>query len=109
MRRALTIAADYFVIAKPNRTQLATQAIRAANLTLELCQLVEGLNGIASRQWDTGNHVKLETQFSLETGQGANWLSLLGLMNNILNGTGDVTGATRRAQIQEFIDRQAGQ
>jgi hypothetical protein len=50
-----------------------------------------------------------EAQFGLAAGQGANALSLLGLINTILNTSGEVTGANRLAQLDEFQARLAGQ
>lgn len=59
--------------------------------------------------WDGADFAVFEAQFGIATGQGANALSLLGLIHTILNSTTDVTGAARRSQLAEFIARLAGQ
>lgn len=107
--RRIAIAADYIQITRTNRPQLGSQLIRAANLTKELRELVDGLNDIGSHQFDGGDYSMFEAQFGVPTGQGANALNLLGLINTIYNTNGDVTGASRLAQLDEFVGRLAGQ
>jgi hypothetical protein len=101
------MAADYIVVTKTNRPQLGNQLIRAANLTKELRELVDGLNDVAGHQVDGGNVALFESQFGV-TG-GANVVTLLGLVNTIFNTSGEVTGANRLSQLDEFVGRLAGQ
>ena len=101
------MAADYIVVTKTNRPQLGNQLIRAANLLRELRDLVDALNDVGQHQFDGADYSVFEAQFGV-TG-GANVLTLLGLAHTILNTNTDVTGANRLSQLNEFVDRLAGQ
>ena len=103
------MASDYIVVTRTNRPQLATLLVRAANLTRELRDLVDVLNDIGQHQFNGGDYSVLESQFGLQTGVGPNALTLLGLINTILNSNGEVTGANRLAQLDEFVSRLANQ
>lgn len=103
------MAADYIIVSKTNRPQLGTQLIRAANLTRELRDLIDAIHDIGQHQFDGGNFTMFEQQFGLPAGSGGNTLTLLGLVNNIFNTNTDVTGASRLSQLNEFVDRLAGQ
>ena len=106
------MAADYIVVTKTNRPQLGTQLIRAANLMRELRDLIDALNDTGGHMWVSGtpdDYSVFEAQFGLTAGTGSNTLSLLGLINTILNTNTDVTGANRLAQLDEFVARLAGQ
>ena len=103
------MAADYLVITRSNRPNLGSQLIRSANDLLELCDRVQALNDAGSHMFDGADYTVFEAQFGIAAGQGANALSLLGLINTILNTSTDVTGANRRSQLAEFIARLAGQ
>lgn len=103
------MAADYIVITKTSRPQLGNQLIRAANLTVELSDLLAQLNDIGQHQFNGADYSVFETQFGLTAGQGANALTLLGLINTIFNTNTDVTGANRLSQLKEFAGRLAGQ
>jgi hypothetical protein len=103
------MAADYIVVTKTNRPQLGSQLIRAANLTRELRDLIDALNDIGQHQFNGADYSVFETQFGLTAGQGANVLTLLGLVNTIMNTSGAVTDANRLSQLNEFVDRLAGQ
>lgn len=103
------MAADYIAITKTSRPQLGNQLIRAANLTRELRDLIDALNDIGQHQFDGGDFTVFETQFGIPAGQGGNTLTLLGLINTIFNGNGEVTGAQRLAQLDEFVARLSGQ
>jgi hypothetical protein len=96
-------------VVKTNRPQLGTQLIRAANLLRELRDLVDALNDVGQHQFDGADYSVFEAQFGLAAGTGANALTLLGLANTVLNTSTDVTGANRLAQLNEFVDRLAGQ
>ena len=101
------MAADYIAVTKTNRPQLGNQLIAAANRLRELRDLVDALNDAGSHMFDGADYTVFEAQFGV-TG-GANVLSLIGLLNTILNTNSDVTGANRLAQLDEFVARLAGQ
>ena len=101
------MAADYIVVNRAK--QLGNRLVRAAELVRETCDLVDSINDVGQHCFNGGDFSVFETQFGLVTGTGSNTLTLLGLVNTILNGTGEVTGANRRAQLDEFISRLAGQ
>jgi hypothetical protein len=101
------MAADYIVVTRTNRPQMGSQLIRAANLLKELRELVDGINDAGNHMFNGADYSLFEQQFGV-TG-GANVLSLIGLVNTILNTNTDVTGANRAAQLEEFQARLAGQ
>jgi hypothetical protein len=101
------MAADFIAVTKTSRPQLGNQLIRAANLTRELRDLIDALNDAGQHMFTGADYTVFEAQFGV-TG-GANVLTLLGLINNILNTNGEVTGANRLAQLDEFVARLAGQ
>lgn len=103
------MAADYIPITRTNRPQMGNQLIRAANLTRELRDLIDAINDAGQHMFNGGDYTLFEAQFGVPTGQGANTLSLLGLINNIFNTNGEVTGANRLSQLDEFVARLAGQ
>lgn len=103
------MAADYLAITKTNRPQLGNQLIAAANRLRELRDLVDALNDAGQHMFNGGDYTMFETQFGVASGQGANALTLLGLMHNILNTNTEVTGANRLSQLDEFVARLAGQ
>jgi len=101
------MAADYIVVTKTSRPQLGNQLIRAANLTKELRELVDGLNDAGQHMFNGADYTLFEQQFGVSN--GANVLTLLGLINTIFNSNGEVTGANRLSQLDEFQSRLAGQ
>lgn len=101
------MAADYIVVNKTNRPPLGTQLIRAANDLKAIRELVDGLNDIAGHQVNGGDVTMFESQFGVTN--GANVVTLLGLINTILNTNGSVVGTDRLSQIDEFVGRLAGQ
>lgn len=103
------MAADYLVVTKTNRPQLGNQLISAGNRLRELRDLIDALNDAGQHMFTGGDYSLFEAQFGLNTGQGANALTLIGLMSNILNTTTEVTGANRLSQLDEFVARVAGQ
>lgn len=103
------MAADYIVVTRTNRPQMGSQLIRAANLMRELRDLVDALNDAGQHCFNGGDYSLFESQFGLSAGQGANTLTLLGLVNTIVNTNTDVTGANRLSQLDEFVARLAGQ
>lgn len=103
------MAADYLNIKTPNRPQLGTQLISLANQLLTVQQLCAALAGVQGHQFNGADYSVFEAQFGLPVGTGANVATLLGNLNTILNTNTDVTGANRATQLQEFINRLAGQ
>lgn len=101
------MAADYIPVTKTNRPQLGNQLIRAANLTRELRDLIDAINDAGQHMFNGADYTVFEAQFGV-TG-GANVLTLIGLVNTILNTNGEVTGAARLSQLDEFVARLAGQ
>lgn len=81
--------------------------IRSANLLRELRDLIDALNDSGQHMFNGADYTVFEAQFGV-TG-GANVLTLLGLINTILNSNSEVTGANRLAQLDEFVARIAGQ
>lgn len=103
------MAADYIVISRTSRPQLGNQLISLANHLRDVRDLCDALNDIGQHQFNASDYSLFETQFGLQAGQGANVLTLLGLVNTILNTSGTVTGADRLNQLDEFVSRLAGQ
>ncbi len=101
------MAADYIVVTKTNRPQLGNQLIAAANRLKELRELIDGLNDAGQHMFAGADYSLFESQFGV-TG-GANVLSLIALVNAIFNTNGEVTGANRLSQLDEFVARLAGQ
>lgn len=88
---------------------MGTQLIQAANLLRQLRDLVDALNDAGGHMWTGADFTLFEAQFGLAAGTGSNTLTLLGLINTILNTNTDVLGATRASQLDEFVARLAGQ
>lgn len=103
------MAADYIPITRTARPQLGSQLIRAANLTRELRDLIDAINDAGQHMFDGGDFSVFETQFGIPAGQGGNVLTLLGLINNIMNTNTTVAGTDRLSQLDEFVARLAGQ
>lgn len=101
------MAADYIVVTRTNRPNMGANLIQAANKLKELRELVDGLNDAGNHQFSAGDYSLFEQQFGV-TG-GANVLTLIGLVNTILNTNTEVTGANRLSQLDEFVARLAGQ
>jgi hypothetical protein len=98
---------DFIPINRAKQTGNLT--VRAAELISELSDLLNKLSNIAGHGINGADYTVLETQFGIATGAGANFASLLGLMQNIFNTNTEITGANRLSQIKEFIGRIAGQ
>lgn len=101
------MAADYISV---NRTkQLGNLLVRAADLLRELRELVDKIYDAGNHSNDGVTYTVMETNFGLSSGTGANTLTLIGLVNDILNTNTTVAGATRLANLDEFAARLAGQ
>lgn len=103
------MAADRIIVNKTNRTQAGSQAIAVANAITDLQNKVAALNAIAGHGVNVSDYTVLEADFSLAPGAGANFATLLGLINTILNTNTDVTGANRLSQLNEYAARLAAQ
>lgn len=101
------MAADFIEVTRTNRPMMGTQLIRLANLLREVRDLSDALNDAGNHMFNGADYAQFEAQFGV-TG-GANVLTLLGLVNTILNTNGEVTGANRLSQLDEFVARVAGQ
>src|SRR5688572_8312271 len=103
------MAADYVVVTKTNRPVMGNALISVANDLRNLRDKIDAVNDAAQHMVNGGDHTLLEQQFGVGVGAGANLVTLLGLINTILNTSSDVTGANRLAQLDEFVARIAGQ
>lgn len=101
------MAADYIVVSRSKN--LGNLLVQAADKLRELRELVDRISDAAGHSWDTGDYTLLESNFGLAAGQGANALTLIGLVQTILNSGTDVTGASRLSQLDEFAARLSGQ
>ena len=101
-------ADDDYIVVNRNK-QLGNNLVRIASLLDELRELASSLNDIGQHCFDGSDYTVFEAQFGLASGTGANTLSLLGLLNTILNSNGTVAGADRLAQLNEFESRLNGQ
>ena len=101
------MAADYISV---NKTKtLGASLVRSADLFRELRELVDKLNDVGQHSFTGSDYTVFEANFGLVAGTGANALTLLGLINTIVNSNTDVTGANRLAQMDEYVARLAGQ
>lgn len=101
------MAADFLTI--NTSKQLGAKYVRAANLVRELRELIDSLSDAGSHSFDGADYSVFETNFGVATGQGANALTLINLMQEIFNSNVDVSGAFRLSRIEEFVARVAGQ
>lgn len=101
------MAADYLAVDRSR--QLGNALVRAADLLSELGDLIDKLSSIGNHCFNGADYTVFEARFGLVAGTGANALSLLNLIQTILNSNTDVTGANRLSQLKEFIARVAGQ
>lgn len=103
------MAADYLAISRTNRPNMGNQLIRAANLMRELRDLIDAINDAGNHMFAGADYTVFAAQFGIASADAANALTLLGLVNTIMNTNTDVTGANRLAQLDEFVSRLAGQ
>jgi hypothetical protein len=101
------MAADYIVVTKTNRPQLGNQLVTLANKLRDVRDLCDALNDAGQHQFEAADYSLFQSQFGVSN--GANVLTLIGLVNTILNTNGEVTGANRLSQLDEFVSRLAGQ
>lgn len=101
------MAADFIVV---NRTkQLGNYLARSADMLREVRDIIDKLNDAVGHCFNAADFSVMESQFGLAAGTGANTATLLGLIQAILNGNSEVTGANRLAQLDEFVARLWGQ
>lgn len=101
------MAADYIVV---NRSkQLGNSLVRAADMLRELRELIDKLKDVGNHCVNAGDYSVMETVYGLASGSGANTLTLVNILNDILNTNTAVAGDTRLGQIEEFVARLAGQ
>jgi hypothetical protein len=101
------LAADFIAV---NRSkQLGNNFVRLASMLLECRQLAESLVASGNHCFDGSDYTVFEAQFGLAPGAGANTMNLLGLVRGVLNTDDDIVGANRKAWLDEFTARVAGQ
>lgn len=104
------MAADRIIFPKTNRSQLANRMVSAANALLDLMTESQALTDIVSHDINAADYSALETELGITAGTGANFATLLGNLNDILNvNTVEVTAANRIARLKEFVSRVACQ
>ena len=101
------MAADFIGVDRSKA--LGSQLVIAANQLLATANLISQLNAIGQHCFAASDFSVFEAKFGLAAGTGSNVLTLLGLINNNLNTNTEIVGATRLANIQEFIARISGQ
>ena len=67
------------------------------------------MNDAASHMHDGANYAMVETRFGLAGGAGANFVTMLQQLHDILNSNATVAGADRLSRLDEFVARLAGQ
>jgi hypothetical protein len=103
------MANDFLAITATSRPQMGNQAIRLANLLREVRDLADALNDAANHMHDGATFTTVEQRFGLPGGTGANFVTLLGYVQEILNTSTAVSDANRLARLDEFVGRVAGQ
>lgn len=103
------MAIDFTVITKTNRPQQGNQAVALANQLRDIRDKADALNDAASHMHDGSNYALVESQFGLSAGAGANFVTLLQQLHDILNTSATVSDANRLARLDEFVARLAGQ
>lgn len=101
------MAADYINVDRTK--QLGNTLVMAADRTRELREMIDKLKDATNHSNDGSDYSLMETNFGIATGMGANCATLINILDNVLNGSGDLAGATRLGQIEEFVARLAGQ
>lgn len=89
--------------------QLGLLAVQTANLIYQVQANLTKLSGAIGHSNDGTTYTTEEAVFGLNSGAGANFATLVGLVNTIFNTNTDVTGANRLSQLNEFCARLAGQ
>lgn len=101
------MASDFLTI---DRSKVhGNKVVEIADALIKLRAGLASEFGSASHMFAGSDYTSLELHFGLQPGTGPNFLSLLGLMYDILVGTAEVSGAARRSQLDEFTARIGGQ
>jgi hypothetical protein len=85
---------------------------RAAEIADKLVQLramIASEYGAAGHMTDATNYSMLETHFGLNQGDGSDFFIMLGQLSDVLVGTTEIAGATRKAILDGFTGRIGGQ
>lgn len=101
------MAADFIVVNR--QKNLGNTLVRAADQLRELREMIDRLKDVGNHSNDGISYAVMEANFGLAAGTGANVLTLIGLIDTILNGNGTVAGQARLDQLEEFCSRLAGQ
>lgn len=103
------MAADRLAFPIANRKQLQNQIIACGNALLDLMNRSQAINDIIAHDINGGDFSALDTELGI-SGAGANFATLHGNLNDILNvNTVEVTAANRIARLKEYVGRIAGQ
>lgn len=101
------MAADFFLI---NRAKPAgAMSIGLAQSIKQIQDTVKSLIAVADHQINGSDFSYMESQFGLSAGQGEAFRTQLGLLDVIFNSTQDLTGAQRKAWLDEYFARVANQ
>ncbi len=101
------MAADLIIV---NTTKpLGSLAVQTANLIYQLKSNITRMVGAINHSNDGSTYVLEEQLFGLLSGAGANFATLVSILDGIFNGTGGAGGTTQQSQINEFCARLAGQ
>lgn len=104
------MAADRLQFPKSNRSQLANQVVACANALLDLMNKTQAINDIIGHDVNASDYSVLEAELGITAGLGANFATLHGNLNDILNvNTVEVTAANRIARLNEYVARCAAQ
>jgi hypothetical protein len=101
------MAADYIPINRAK--QNGNSCVRIGDMLRELRELIDKENDIIGHSFTGADYSVLEANFGLQAGAGANFATLMGNLNNILNTNTTITGQARLDQIDEYCARVAGQ
>lgn len=101
------MAADFIPVntAKP----FGALAVQTGNLIYQLKSSVTRMVAAANHQNNGADYSMVEQQFGLQAGAGANFVTLLNIMDAIFNGATGAGGATQQGQINEYCARISGQ
>ena len=80
-----------------------------ANQLRDLRDKADALNDAASHMHDGATYTLVETRFGLAPGAGANFVTMLQQLQDILNTNATIAGADRLSRLDEFVARLAGQ
>ena len=101
------MAADFITV---NTTKpLGALAVQTANLIYQLKSNISKMVAAINHSNDGTTYTTEETIFGLSSGVGANFATLVNIMDAGFNGATSAGGATWQSQLDEFCARLAGQ